>query len=195
MQVYLCLRVLLCRITEQHLSSLWPIILTEMLRLFETLLEDRVPTSPEYLQLILAACKFLDALLVLQTEDFQIHEWIFVTDTTDAMAAPSSLEASAVIDRIAAVLQGTVMVSPRLGDPHIRHAAQASHPQPLDAGSGLLRRPLLDHLRQNDKLESLTPLEPFFASVSRTSFEAVYSKRGVDWAATVQGIESDMFEG
>jgi hypothetical protein len=30
MQVYLCLRVLLCRIGNQHLSSFWPIILTEL---------------------------------------------------------------------------------------------------------------------------------------------------------------------
>lgn len=42
------------------------------LRLFENLLEDLNQTSSEYLQLILSACKFLDLLLVLQTEDFQM---------------------------------------------------------------------------------------------------------------------------
>jgi hypothetical protein len=67
--------------------------------------------------------------------------------------------------------------------------------QGMPTPSGKSRRPLLDHLRQNDKLDSLALLEPFFASISRTSFQAIYSKRGVDWEAIVTGIEADMFEG
>lgn len=31
-QVYLCLRVLFCRIDNQHLAGLWPVILTELVR-------------------------------------------------------------------------------------------------------------------------------------------------------------------
>ena len=31
-EVYLCLRVLLLRIGNQHLASLWPVILTELVR-------------------------------------------------------------------------------------------------------------------------------------------------------------------
>lgn len=72
LQVYLCLRVLLCRIGNQHLSSFWPIILTELLRLYEQLMSEPSTSSSEYLQLILSACKFLDLLLVLQTEEFQM---------------------------------------------------------------------------------------------------------------------------
>jgi hypothetical protein len=71
-QVYLCLRVLLCRIGNQHLSSFWPIILTELLRLYEQLMSEPSASSGEYLQLVLSACKFLDLLLVLQTEEFQM---------------------------------------------------------------------------------------------------------------------------
>jgi hypothetical protein len=63
---------LLCRIGNQHLSSFWPIILTELLRLFEGLMHDPSTQSTEYLQLVLSACKFLDLLLVLQTEEFQM---------------------------------------------------------------------------------------------------------------------------
>jgi hypothetical protein len=84
----------------------------DQLRLFETLLEERLSTAPEYLQLILSACKFLDLLLVLQTEEFQIHEWIFVTDTTDALLAPDDSEVTAVIDRIGIVLQSSLPVRP-----------------------------------------------------------------------------------
>lgn len=63
---------MLCRIGNQHLSAFWPIILTELLRLFEGLMHDPSAQSTEYLQLVLSACKFLDLLLVLQTEEFQM---------------------------------------------------------------------------------------------------------------------------
>lgn len=35
-------------------------------------MHDSSALSTEYLQLILSACKFLDLLLVLQTEEFQM---------------------------------------------------------------------------------------------------------------------------
>lgn len=31
-QVYLCMRVLLCRMGGQHLAGFWPVILTELVR-------------------------------------------------------------------------------------------------------------------------------------------------------------------
>ncbi len=35
-------------------------------------MDDPPPDDSEQLQLVLAACKFLDLLLVIQTEDFQM---------------------------------------------------------------------------------------------------------------------------
>lgn len=31
-EVYLCLRVLLCRMSQEHMTSFWPIVLTELVR-------------------------------------------------------------------------------------------------------------------------------------------------------------------
>jgi hypothetical protein len=42
-------------------------------RTFEDLLRTLPADSSESLTLILAACKFIDLLLVLQTEEFQMH--------------------------------------------------------------------------------------------------------------------------
>lgn len=39
-QVYLCLRVLLCRIGNQHLSSFWPIILTELVSVVDYTIQE-----------------------------------------------------------------------------------------------------------------------------------------------------------
>lgn len=71
-EVYLCLRVLMCRISPQYLANFWPVILAELLRVFETTMDDPPRDGSEDLALVLAACKFLDLLLVIQSEDFQM---------------------------------------------------------------------------------------------------------------------------
>lgn len=107
-EVYLCLRVLMCRISPQHLTNFWPVILAELLRVFETIMEDTPADNSESLQLALAACKFLDLLLVIQSEDFQIHQWMFVTDTTDAAYPPEDYSAEAIMDIISEILSEQV---------------------------------------------------------------------------------------
>jgi hypothetical protein len=72
-EVYLCLRVLMCRISAQHLTNFWPVILAELLKVFEGAMDDPPIDDPDALLLLLAACKFLDLLLVIQSEDFQMY--------------------------------------------------------------------------------------------------------------------------
>lgn len=88
-EVYLCIRVLMCRLSPHNLTSFWPVVLTELVGSFQTcpsprltlrqyrLLEQTKTTIPadgsEELPLILAACKFLDLLLTLQTQEFQMY--------------------------------------------------------------------------------------------------------------------------
>lgn len=71
-EVYLCLRVLMTRISAQHMSNFWPVILAELLKVFEGTMEDPPLDGDEGLLLVLAACKFLDLLLLMQSEDFQM---------------------------------------------------------------------------------------------------------------------------
>jgi hypothetical protein len=71
--VYLCLRVLMCRIGAQHMTNFWPVILAELLKVFEAAMDDPPRDDSDALHLLLAACKFLDLLLVIQSEDFQMY--------------------------------------------------------------------------------------------------------------------------
>ncbi|GAA5887198.1 hypothetical protein JCM6882_002446 [Rhodosporidiobolus microsporus] len=193
--VYLCLRVLFCRIDNQHLSGLWPVLLTELLRLFDSVLEQKVLDGSDALQLVLSACKFLDLTLVLQTEDFQIHEWMFVTDTVDAIYPPDSWLPQAIMDRLGDILSDPHLAkrvdasilssSPSLSSPAVRGDASA-------ARAAEARRPLIAARR----ITSIADLEPFFASISLAAYESVY-KAGtrVDWSAVERSLERDLFEG
>ncbi|KAF9398703.1 hypothetical protein BGX21_007403 [Mortierella sp. AD011] len=75
-EIYLCLRVLLCRISSQHLNNFWPVLLTELIQLFNLFLNDE-NDRPEQVGLFLSACKFLDLLFVLEDGH---HQWIFISD-------------------------------------------------------------------------------------------------------------------
>ena len=87
-ELYLCVRVLLCRLSPHNLDSFWPVILSEMVsiccnisaavlthrqyRFLEHTMTEVPLDGSDALSLILSVCKFIDLLLVLQTEEFQM---------------------------------------------------------------------------------------------------------------------------
>ncbi|KAH9996513.1 Dopey, N-terminal-domain-containing protein [Russula vinacea] len=172
-EVYLCVRVLMCRLSQHNLDSFWPVILSEMYRLLEQTLIEVPPDGSEALSLILSICKFIDLLLVLQTEEFQMHQWIFITDTIDAVYRPDEIAPEAMLDQLSEIAGG-------LPPPQVR-----SNPR-------MLRRPMLTQLRQ---IDSIRDLVPFFSSVSVATYESIYSSGGnIDWDEVERGLLGDMFE-
>uniref|UniRef100_A0A3B4ZSX6 DOP1 leucine zipper like protein B n=1 Tax=Stegastes partitus TaxID=144197 RepID=A0A3B4ZSX6_9TELE len=98
-QMFLMFRVLLLRISSQHLTSLWPIMVTELVRShplrtrFNTLnnvlvrgaLDKNGPVnfSQAELDMYLSACKFLDTSLAFPPDKiplFQMYRWAFVPE-------------------------------------------------------------------------------------------------------------------
>uniref|UniRef100_A0A8C2ERR3 Protein dopey-2-like n=1 Tax=Cyprinus carpio TaxID=7962 RepID=A0A8C2ERR3_CYPCA len=99
-QMFLMFRVLLLRISPQHLTSLWPIMVTELIRIFnrleKTLLDDKVSNKlrggndkngllfPQAeLDMYLSACKFLDTAVSFPPEHmplFQMYRWAFIPE-------------------------------------------------------------------------------------------------------------------
>ncbi|CAK6953959.1 protein dopey-2 [Scomber scombrus] len=104
-QMFLMFRVLLLRISSQHLTSLWPIMVTELIRIFARLEKslqadkdvsklakvvrgalDRggpVNFSQAELDMYLSACKFLDTSLAFPPERiplFPMYRWAFVPE-------------------------------------------------------------------------------------------------------------------
>ncbi|KAJ1819985.1 hypothetical protein LPJ75_001054, partial [Coemansia sp. RSA 2598] len=103
MEVFLCLRVLLCRMSNNHMSSFWPMLLTELMRLCNQQLGREGREDPEQANLFMAACKFLDLLFILGSDEFLVHQWIFITDTIDALYGSRSVS-SALLDQLSSRL-------------------------------------------------------------------------------------------
>lgn len=79
--VFLCLRVLLIKLKPDSLRSFWPAIISEMLTVFTPTLNAGTNqlSSPDP-ELVFAVTKFMDLLFMLPSEQFNIHEWIFISD-------------------------------------------------------------------------------------------------------------------
>ncbi|KAF8913192.1 Dopey, N-terminal-domain-containing protein [Gymnopilus junonius] len=201
-EVFLCIRVLLCRLSPHNLTSFWPYV-----TFLDQSLINRIRTVPyirashdeypcdgsEDLQLILSACKCLDTLLVLQTEEFQIHQWIFITDTVDAVYRSDDWIPEAIMDRLAEIA-GSLPVGVTSSCTVSTASDNANPPEsPALQPDRVMRRPLLASLRQ---VESLRDLVPFFSNVSISSYESVYASGGnIDWQAVENSILADMFDG
>ncbi|KAJ1943171.1 hypothetical protein EC988_006304, partial [Linderina pennispora] len=115
-EVFLCLRVLLCRVSSHHMSNFWPMLLTELMRLCLQQLRREGSEEIDQANLFLAACKFLDLLFILGTDDFLVHQWIFITDTIDALYGSRSAS-YALLDQL----------STRLLSMPTRHGIRRAH--------------------------------------------------------------------
>ncbi|KAG6879369.1 hypothetical protein C0992_003189 [Termitomyces sp. T32_za158] len=172
---------------QEKLVDIFRNVTAPIYRIFEQTVTALPVDGSEDLQLVLAASKCLDLLLVLQTEEFQIHQWIFVTDTVDAIYRPDNWFPEAMMDQLAEIA-GALPV-----DQDGANGVMVPNSSTTSTDQHSLRRPMLNSLRQ---IESIRDLIPFFSNVSITSYESVYASGGnVDWEAVEQGILDDMFDG
>ncbi|CBQ68744.1 related to DOP1-strong similarity to developmental regulatory gene, dopey (dopA) [Sporisorium reilianum SRZ2] len=182
-EVYLCLRVLLVRYSARNLASFWPVLMTELMRLY-----DQVATEPESMQqsadgrnLLLSTLKLLDLLVLIQPEDFQINEWLFVTDTIDAVYPADDFQPETLLDS----LSTTFSKQGKGASSHSRTAAAAV------GSSGLKRRLQIGRLRT---VSSVAELVPFLNSVSQNAFEGNYSDKPIDFEDVDMCLLADMFD-
>ncbi len=139
---------------------------------------------------ILQACKLLDLLVCIAPDDFQLHEWLFVTDTIDAVYRSSTYQPVALADELSEEL-GSVSIGPGL------HAEPAAHM----ASTGSRKRPLLGPggisdevgLERKDELVAKV-LRPFFGQLSIFAFESTYAMTALDLDRCLQGLLKDVFD-
>lgn len=184
-EVYMVLRALLLTTSAVHLSSLWPTINSELQSAISSVLPGEQHGVYNDLS-ILQACKLLDLLLTLAPEEFQLHEWLFITDTIDAVYKPSDWNPVALADKLSEQLGSTASTP-------TSYLAVAS---PVNVAGGR-RKPLLNLI--NTKISSREVLvgkvlKPFFSQLSIYAFESTYGMGESDRDACVKGLLADLFD-
>jgi hypothetical protein len=193
-EVFLVLRALILKSSSVHLSPFWTLITAEVQSAMLSVLPDGSDGEQYNNASIIQACKTLDLLVTLDLDDFQLHEWLFITDTIDAVYRPTNVSSTALADEVAEAL-GNSTVQPRTPI-----ALQQS------SSSGKRRsflEPLLSELEDVEASEvKILPkpdlaariLQPFFGQLSIWAFEATYGMLEADVEGCEKALLKDLFE-
>ena len=183
-EIYMLIRALLLKISAHHLASMWPTINSELYDAISSVFPDQSTDAPN-VTCLLQACKLLDTLLTLELDEFQMQEWLFITDTTDAVYRSIDSKSVAMVDELAEELDSGA------GTSDFTNALLTSAPQ------GKKRRPLLTAsvtkgVGKEDMMEKV--LRPFFRQLSIYAFESTYSMEAPDWKACFDDLMADLFD-
>lgn len=194
--IFILLRALALKTSPVHLAPLWPTIHSELqLAIASIVAPDQSLMSDTYNNLaVLEACKLLDTLLCIAPDEFQLLEWLYVTDTIDAVYRPADYHPIGLIDELAEELGSTAAPISSQND--------SGHHFPAMTGKEL-RRPLLGSggidtkgvgLERKEELIAKV-LRPFFSGLSIFAFERTYEMGSVDWVGLRDGILEDLVIG
>lgn len=200
-ELFMLLRTLVLKTSPVHLAPLWPILNSELHdALFSVLPHD--PNHEKYNNAsILQACKLLDTLVTIDPDDFQLCEWLYVTDTIDAVYKPATWHPTALADAIAEALAAHPGTSASEYQHTTSTAAPAGELQPK-------RRPFLSLLlhavrKDEDRADVRNMsrpelvgrvLRPFFGQLSIVAFESTYGMSVPDVEACTEGLLADLFD-
>ncbi|EAS35703.1 cellular morphogenesis regulator DopA [Coccidioides immitis RS] len=181
-EVYMVLRALVLKTSTIHLAPFWPLINTELQEVVYTIAPGRESeTYNPYC--LLQACKLLETLLLTSPDDFQLQEWLFVTDTIDIIYPPDRWEAVALADEIALALGTTKNGSTA----HLHETGERDDEfNRLWLGTDLSRETAKDEIV--DRL-----LRPFFTRLSIHAFESTYSLGSPELLACQDDLLADLF--
>lgn len=183
-EIFMVLRAVTLKTSATAIAPFWPLISAE--------LQEAVSAVPRNSQSelynaysLLQACKLLDVLLVIAPDDFQLLEWLFVTDTIDAVYPPNRWEPVALADEVSQSFGPRGVFSPALpgdsAEPVVR--------------SGFKRPWLLsDQIRETAKDEIVERvLRPFFDRLSIYVFESTYGMESADVGVCRDDLLADLF--
>ncbi|RAQ48312.1 protein dopey [Aspergillus flavus] len=180
-EIFMVLRALALKSSTTALAPFWPLINTE--------LQEAIAAVPLGLQqevynpyALLQACKLLDTLLVLAPDDFQLLEWLYVTDTIDAVYPPERWEPMALADEISQSF-GT-------------RSAAADGPRESNELGYSVKQPGLtaDWIRETAKDELIDRvLRPWFEQLSIHAFESTYSMSSPGLTTSYDDLLADLF--
>lgn len=192
--VLILLRSLILRTSPIHLAPVWPVVNGELTSSLSSLLPS-APNREHYTNAgILQACKLLDQLVVLDPDDFQLIEWLFLTDTIDAVYKPSEPPTlQSLTDEInevlsqsssASVLAPAVQDAPSDGEP-LRRLSLDPLIKALEGEEGaavqdMARGELVDRV-----------VRPFLGNLAMGAFEARYGGGEPDWKGVWESAVKD----
>ncbi|KAF4460521.1 hypothetical protein FALBO_12692 [Fusarium albosuccineum] len=190
--IYMVFRALALKTSAIHLGMLWPVVNAEIHAAISSVVApDNSPASDTYTNAsILQACKLLDLLICVAPDDFQLHEWLFITDTIDAVYRSSTYQPVALVDELSDELGAAVSTSGFQISSVVNPVASGSSRRPL-LGPGGINDDV--SLERKDELVAKV-LRPFFGQLSIFAFESTYAMGRLDRETCISSLLKDLFD-
>ncbi|GME75884.1 unnamed protein product [Ambrosiozyma monospora] len=175
----------------------WPTIYTELQSIFQYIYNvladhhiEEDPSAPSDdndnllkrldNKLVLEACKLLDVILLLKPEEFQLSDWLFISNTTDSVYRETSLPVLGLIEKIGNLrslrigsIKSVIRVSATVGT------------------NNNLKKPLLLGVK---KIDQVFELKDFFDKLAIFNYENHYSMRDYNEKTIQDDVFNDLFD-
>ncbi|KAF4556218.1 Dopey-like protein [Elsinoe fawcettii] len=191
-EVFMLWRALFLSTSEIHVAGLWPTINATLQAAILSALPDGAEQDTYNNLSLLQACKLLDLLATIQPDDFQLHEWLFITNTIDAVYA-GTYASTAIVDEVAEALAVSANDSPD----KIQYDTNLLNNEPGQSGT---KRPMLAGLKldaadakamaREDFIRQA--LMPFFSGISMSAYEKTYGMGNIDLDACRKDLVEDL---
>lgn len=202
-EIFMVVRALVLNTSPIHLAPLWPTITRELHRAIASALL-RSPDFDIYnVPSLLQACKLLDVLVLVAPDEFQMHEWLFVTDTIEAVYRPSHWEPIALVDDLAEDLasSGAPIAATPVSETLPSLTATVSSSEIASSREETsYHKPLLV-LREGTRVAEMGKeefvekvLRSFFAQLSMHVYEGAYSMKPPDMEGCRRMLVEDLFD-
>lgn len=185
-EIYMVLRALTLKSSSIHLAPFWPMINTELHEVISAVSPNQhAETYNPYS--LLQASKLLEILLLISPDDFQLQEWLFVTDTIDVIYPPTRWEPVALADEVSRSL-GT-------GKSTTDGSATFQDTTNEKGTDGFKRAWLTSDLSRETAKDEIVEklLRPFYDRISIHAFESMYSMGVADMEACKTDLVADLF--
>ena len=192
--VFVLLRSIILKTSPIHLASVWPVVNGELTASLSSLLPNANNKEHYNSAGIIQACKLLDQLVVLDPDDFQLIEWLFLTDTIDAVYKPALAPVlQSLTDEINEVLTQTSL-APQI-PPVVQDVTRDDDPV-----RALFLDPLIKALEEEEGAAVLDMargelvdrvVRPFLGNLAMVTFEARYGGGDADWRGVWESVVRD----
>ncbi|KAI7373377.1 hypothetical protein KC328_g16658 [Hortaea werneckii] len=191
--LYMLCRALVLALSSTQLAPLWPTINDVLLAALTSLLPGNTSEQNFSNLGLLQAFKLLDQLTVLSPDEFQLHQWLYISDTIDAVYGLEGMTATALADQVAETLG-----SAALDGSHTARAVDET-PEGTRTRRHLLSSPAslpdADDLKAMSRQEfSGSVLRPLLSQLSIHSYEGVYSMETADVEACRGTLLNDLLD-
>lgn len=191
-ELFMLYRALILSSSPVNFAPLWPLLNDQLQSAFASLAPSDGRNTGFTNLTLLQAGKLLDLLVALGPDEFQLHEWLYVTDTTDAVYHPPGWTPAALADQLAEHLS--------------LEAGADSLPTPTSPAQNLAEgqpRVLFGADMNYDKEDikamatedfAKAVMRPFLSQLSINAYESTYSIESPDPASYRRSLLEDVLD-